>query len=150
MDRQYLGNTGSDRSVKSRFRRDSRSSPISLCEGTVTFSCSGETETLVPNPSNFGNERCFENEANTDSDNEKNGGKAMSTTFQNSCCVSKKDAKRREQYHSSKPMSEGSENQTPPSVSPPTVSPSESDECFKCNSETGTTDMLEVTMEELG
>ena len=145
MDRQYLGKAGSDRSANAR---PHRGSPLTLCEGTVTFSCSGETETLIPKGSiNFGNDRCFESDGNTDNENEKQDGKTISATFRDSCCISKQNAT--EQCHSCQPMSEDTEYQSPPSVSPPTVSPSQSEECFKCSSETGT-DMLEVTMEELG
>ena len=141
MDRQYVSNTGMDRLTDNR---PHQSSPL-----TVTYSCSAETETLIPGPSElFGSDRNFESDKNTD--NENNGQEqkqSFSRTFQHSCFITEENSM--EKCASCQSRSCSSEDHCPSSVTPPTVSPSQSQESFKCSSETET-DVLQVTIEELG
>ena len=142
MDRQYVGSIGSD--------KPSQNWSLPLNEGTVVFSCSGESETVIPCPSeNFGKDRNLEN---LESDNNLENGrnkqeKSFTSSFRKSCCITKQNSS--EKCESCGSLSLSQEDASPTSVTPPSMSPSDSQDSFKSGSETGA-DMLQVTMEELG
>lgn len=146
MDRQFASNTGIERLTENRVYQGATES---VNEGTVIFSCSEESETVIPCPSeNFGSNNNLASDENAENKNEQTEQKrSFSISFSNSCCISKQNSGKK--CESCQSLNQGSESANPSSSSPSTVSSSESQESLKCCSDTGT-DILQVTVEELG
>ena len=143
MDRQFIASTG----VIDRARQNS---PVTLNEGTVIFSCTAETDTIIPCPSEtLGNESGTENIAieKNNENNVREQKQSFSSSFRHSCCITKQNSGEVCETCQSQNPSLGRTSCT--SVAPPSVSPSQSQESFKCSSDTAT-DLLQVSMEELG
>ena len=143
MDRQTCGSMGAQDRVQ-------QNSPLTLNEGTVIFSLTAETETIIPTQSETcGDESGQENVLNkTDVVAQKTEMvQSFSASFRQSCYIRNESAE--ESCETCQIVSGSEEGASPVSAGSPSVSPCQSQESFNSASD-GTADLLHVSMEQLG